>query len=106
MDSTNAVERQLVLPLPRSYEEAAEWGARYKKGSRVYAMYPQTTSLYPGTVVDNSTYCRGFDDIIVVEFDEEELDATGSVKQYHIPARFVTLVPREFHASQKPGEKR
>ena len=27
-------------------------------------------------------------------------DMTGQVPQYHIPARFVTLIPREFPASQ------
>ena len=92
---TILVSRQLVLPLPRSYGEAAEWGTRYvvmdtewqrkrfhvflnlsvcrlKKGMRVYAMYPNTTSLYMATVVDSITYCRGDDDIIVVEFDEDE----------------------------------
>lgn len=45
---------------------------RLKKGLRIYAMYPHTTSLYVATVVDNMTYCRGDDDIIVVEFDEDE----------------------------------
>jgi SGF29 tudor-like domain len=41
------VGRNLCLPLPRSPYEAAEWCSRYlKKGSRVYAMYPQTTALY------------------------------------------------------------
>lgn len=45
---------------------------RLKKGLRIYAMYPHTTSLYVATVVDNTTYCRGDDDIIVVEFDEDE----------------------------------
>jgi hypothetical protein len=45
---------------------------RIKKGSRVYAMYPETTSLYSATVIDSTTYCRDDDDIIVVEFDGEE----------------------------------
>ena len=45
---------------------------RIKKGSRVYAMYPQTTSLYSATVIDSTTYCRDDDDVIVVEFDGEE----------------------------------
>jgi hypothetical protein len=94
------VARSLILPLPRTYSEAAEWCQRCKKGSRVYAMYPQTTSLYSATVIDNITYCRDDDDIIVVEFDGEEPDVTGQVPKYHIPARFVTLIPREFPASQ------
>jgi hypothetical protein len=69
---SNQVARSLVLPLARTYSEAAEWCQRCKKGARVYAMYPQTTSLYSATVIDNTTYCREDDDIIVVEFDGEE----------------------------------
>eukprot|EP00977_Amphora_coffeiformis_P001942 scaffold370_cov176-Amphora_coffeaeformis.AAC.19 len=102
----NAVSRSLVLPLPRNYSEAAEWGQHYRKGSRVYAMYPETTSLYTGTVFDNTTYCQGDDDIIVVEFDGDEPDHTGSPPKCHIPARFVTLIPREFPSFQdKPARR-
>jgi len=99
------VIRSLVLPLPRSPAEANEWANRLiKKGSRVYAMYPQTTSLYAATVTDSLTYCRGDDDIIVVQFDGEDADPyTGQFPSYHIPARFVTLIPREFPASQSGG---
>ena len=43
------IHRSNVLPLPNSYEEAADWGSRYLKGVRVYTMYPSTTSLYPAT---------------------------------------------------------
>lgn len=100
------VSRSLVLPLPRNVSEASEWGSFYrfyKKGSRVYAMYPQTTSLYTATVVDCSTYCRREDDIIVVEFDGDEADpATGKLPACHIPARFVTLIPKEFPGAQAP----
>lgn len=101
---TTNVARNLVLPLPRNFSEAADWASRLKKGSRVYGMYPHTTSLYPATVVDATTYCRGDDDIIVVEFDGEEADSsTGVIPTYHIPARFVTLIPKEFPASEKPS---
>ena len=100
---TQLVARSLVLPLPRSFSEAAEWGSRLKKGYRVYAMYPNTTSLYSATVVDCTTYCRGDDDIIVVEFDGDEPDETGQIAKCHIPARFVTLIPRDFPASAPPG---
>lgn len=99
------VARNLVLPLPR-YSEAAEWGQHYRKGSRVYAMYPETTSLYTGTVFDNTTYCQGDDDIIVVEFDGDEPDHTGSPPKCHIPARFVTLIPREFPSFQDKATRR
>lgn len=101
--SSVLVDRKLILPLPRNFSEAADWGQRVKKGSRVYAMYPQTTSLYPATVVDNSTYCRDDDDIVVVEFDGDEPDTTGMIPKCHIPARFVTIIPREFAASQPPS---
>mmetsp|Transcript_32641 Transcript_32641/g.37137 ORF Transcript_32641/g.37137 Transcript_32641/m.37137 type:complete len:651 (-) Transcript_32641:35-1987(-) len=102
-----AVARNFVLPLPRTFSEAADWGSRYRKGFRVYAMYPLTTSLYSGTVIDNTTYCRDEDDIIVVEFDGDEANAiTGKMAQYHIPARFVTLIPKEFPAAQNPNRKR
>eukprot|EP00536_Pseudo-nitzschia_multiseries_P009355 jgi/Psemu1/288401/fgenesh1_pg.258_\ len=96
------VARSLVLPLPRSPAEANEWASKLiKRGSRVYAMYPETTVLYAASVIDSTTYCRGDDDIIVVQFDEEEADLmTGKFPSYHIPARFVTLIPRESPASQ------
>jgi len=136
---TARVSRNLVLPLPRTFSEAAEWGQRCKKDSRVYAMYPHTTSLYSATVIDNVTYCRQDDDIIVVEFDGDEpgtkkllffvlyivfgvainedhsspsfplfspADETGVLPKHHIPARFVTLIPREFEASLANNKKR
>jgi hypothetical protein len=101
-----SVSRSLVLPLPRSASEAAEWGQHYRKGMRVYAMYPETTSLYTATVMDNSTYCQGDNDIIVVEFDGDEPDATGSPPRCHIPAGFVTLIPREFPGAQDKAARR
>jgi SGF29 tudor-like domain len=105
--NTISVARSNVLPLPRSYAEASDWGSRCRKGCRVYAMYPMTTSLYSGTVIDNTTYCRGDDDVIVVEFDGDDVDAfTGKLPQYHIPARFVTLIPREFPGSSQTQKKR
>ena len=62
-------------------------------------MYPNTTSLYCATAVDNTTYCRGDDDIVVVEFDGDE-DDNHNLPQRHIPARFVTLIPPEFPAAK------
>jgi hypothetical protein len=79
------VARNLVLPLARTHFEANEWATRLlKKGSRVYAMYPQTTSLYAATVIDSTTYCRGDDYIIVVQFDGEEAEITGQFPSYHV----------------------
>ncbi len=91
---------------------------------------PHTTALYCASVVDNHTYCRNQDDIIVVEFDGDEgevnvttttcgdamflslslmhkglfpshlyslstVDEFGNIPHRHIPARFVTMMPRE-----------
>lgn len=100
------VVRSLILPLPRSFSEAAEWCQRYRKGTRVYAMYPHTTSLYTATVLDYTTYCREDDDIVVVEFDGDEPDHTGAIPKCHIPARFVTVIPREFPGAQTTSKKR
>ncbi|GKY99958.1 hypothetical protein MPSEU_000949400 [Mayamaea pseudoterrestris] len=98
--TNQAVARDLVLPLPRSYSEAAEWCSRLKKGYRAYCMYPQTTSLYSATVVDSTMYARGDDDVVVVEFDGDEPDPiTGAIPKCHVPARFVTLIPRDFAAA-------
>mmetsp|Transcript_48367 Transcript_48367/g.94496 ORF Transcript_48367/g.94496 Transcript_48367/m.94496 type:complete len:703 (-) Transcript_48367:26-2134(-) len=102
--SIKEIERERVLPLPRSYQEAEEWGSRCRKGTRVYAMYPKTTTLYSSTVVDNTTYCRGEDDVIVLEFDEDE-DDFGNLPQRHIPSRFVSPIPREFPAAQVTRKK-
>lgn len=99
VNSARAIPRQHVLPLPRSFSEASDWGTRIRKNVRVYAMYPNTTALYCGTVIDSTTYCRNQDDIIVVQFDGDE-DDNGVVPHRHIPARFVTLIPREFKASK------
>lgn len=100
------VPRNLVLPLPRSHGEAAEWNTRIKKGSRVYAMYPMTTSLYSATAIDSTSFCRGDDDIVVVEFDGDDQDESGNLPKYHIPARFVTLIPRDFPAANTTSKKK
>ena len=34
------------------------------------------------------------------------VDASGQLPKYHIPARFVTLIPREFPAAQAGNKKR
>ena len=98
------LSRSAVLPLPRSIDEAVEWGSRlvmtcihrkvfqnklfmiisiissYPKGTRVYAMYPSTTSFYPATVVDNAMFDlqrNTKEGILVVQFDDE-----GKSKSY------------------------
>lgn len=100
LSSARAVKRQHILPLARSHMEGNDWGKRLRKGSRVYAIYPKTISFYCATVIDCSTYCRNQDDVIVVEFDGDE-DESGTTPQRHIPARFVTLVPREFETNKR-----
>jgi SGF29 tudor-like domain len=104
-DSAIKVARSLILPLPRSVSEAADWGQRYKKGSRVYALYPNTTALYTATILDATTYARDDDDIIVVRFDGDEPDASGTIPSCHIPSRFVTLIPKGFPGEQASSEE-
>mmetsp|Transcript_10023 Transcript_10023/g.18170 ORF Transcript_10023/g.18170 Transcript_10023/m.18170 type:complete len:384 (+) Transcript_10023:3-1154(+) len=99
------IARNLILPLPRKLLEAAEWGFRAKKSTRVYAVYPETSSLYAATVVDNTTYCRKDEDIIVVEFEGDE-DEFGALPQRHVPARFVTLIPAEMGGGDGPQKKK
>ena len=93
--STYSLSHLAVLPLPRNYVEAAEWGnLLYCKGSCVYAMYPDMTSLYSATVLDSTSYCQECDDIIVVQFDEDEPnDVMGLIPKCHIPSCFVTPMP-------------
>lgn len=104
LSSARAVKRQHIIPLAKSTPEGNEWGKRLRKGNRVYAKYPQTTTLYSATVIDCTTYCRNEDDVIIVAFDGDE-DEDGNTPQRHILARFVTLVPREFETNA-PRKKR
>uniref|UniRef100_A0A7S3QFE2 SGF29 C-terminal domain-containing protein n=1 Tax=Chaetoceros debilis TaxID=122233 RepID=A0A7S3QFE2_9STRA len=100
------VSRQYILPLPQSHEEGNEWMYRCRKGFRVYAMDPQTSSFHPATVLDSTTYCEDEDNICIIEFDMKD-SSTGGTKgiQRHVPARFVTLIPRDFSSSTKPRAK-
>lgn len=67
-------------------------------------MYPNTTSLYPATVIDNSTRFIEDERMIVVEFDGDE-DALMNIPQRHIPSRFVTPIPVELDTSKKGNKK-
>lgn len=71
LSKVRMIERKYVLPLPRTYLEGNEWLYRCRKSSRVYAMYPSRTALFPATVVDSTSYCLDDDNICVVEFDGE-----------------------------------
>jgi hypothetical protein len=58
------------------------------------------TSLHGATVVDNTTFCRGDDDIIVIEFYEDEKGTfvfwthVYVIILYTRSAHFVSVVPR------------
>jgi len=69
LSKVKMIDRKYVLPLPKTHVEGNEWLYRCRKGFRVYAMYPSTTSLYPATVVDSTSFCQGDDNVCVVEFD-------------------------------------
>jgi hypothetical protein len=81
INNAREIARKHVLPLPSSTREANKWGnIRARKGSRVFALYPKTTSLYPATVINNTAYCRGEDHIMVLEFDDDE----GELNAYNL----------------------
>lgn len=126
------IPRKCVLPLPRTHSEGNEWLFRCRKGFRVYAMYPGSSKFFAGTVVDSTNYCLGEDNICVVEFDGDKggetltmysilllnfnrynhltlisgIENTDKVAQRHIPARFVSLIPREFPGSKQQRGRR
>ena len=96
--STYSLLHLAVLPLPQNYAEVAEWGNLfYHKGSHVYAMYPDTTSQYSAPVLDSTSYCQEYNDIIVVQFDEDEPnDVMGLIPKCHIPSCCATPIPPNY----------
>ena len=64
--SARMVNREHILPLPRSIQEANAYGTKIRKGYRIYAMYPRTTNsgyfFLCATVVDAVTYCQKEDE--------------------------------------------
>ena len=102
-------DRQDILPMPRSYLEASTWGTKlFMKGIRVLAMYPigNSPTLYEATVIDNSTWCRDLDDIVVIEFDGDKC-TPGDVPKRHVPARCMTLLPvkTRFHLEKRTRKR-
>lgn len=102
-------DRQDILPMPRSYLEASTWGTKlFMKGTRVLAMYPigNSPTLYEATVIDNSTWCRDLDDIVVVEFDGDKR-MPGDVPKRHVPARCMTVLPvkTRYHLEQRTRKR-
>jgi len=101
-----SVRRSSVLPLPCNHEEEYESLMRCNKGTRVYAMYPSTMSLYPATVVDNITFSKGNEKMCVVQFDGDEDKSTGTVPQRKVPARFLTMIPLPMYPSNSRGKSK
>ena len=72
-----------VQALPSTDGEMVPYGI----GSRVSAVYPSTTSFYPGTVVQaprSSTAAR-----LVIKFDDDEDETTGHTAEHRIPRNHV-----------------
>jgi hypothetical protein len=63
-----------------------------QRGDRVQAVFPETTSFYPATVVKTpkQTSASGSSWEIVVRFDGDE-DNSGKPPPRRVPARFVVL---------------
>jgi len=93
------VKRQYVLPFPRSYKESTEWTNRYKPGIFVLAVHPGHSTLHRARVIDNTTWCKGNDDILVVKYDGDK-DNFLSKGEHFILARLVTLIPKDLEKSK------
>eukprot|EP00126_Sphaerothecum_destruens_P015172 Sdes_comp9096_c0_seq1m556 len=76
-----------IIPLPKW--NAASPNLFHKKGSSVYALYPQTTCFYSAVVTrtPTETNCN-----YLIEFSDDE-DVDGCTPDREIPQRFVLKVP-------------
>ncbi len=60
-----------------------------KKGDKVLAVFPETTSFYGATIMKNPKFTSGTNHWdIIVNFDDDE-DNSGKIPARQVPARFV-----------------
>jgi SAGA-associated factor 29 len=84
-----------VVPLSKANSPDAD---NFQAGDRVMAVYPNTTSFYPCTVVFGPRQSGGGVQSknttrVVVKFDDDE-DETGTIPEHRIPRRYVLPLPR------------
>jgi hypothetical protein len=83
-----------VVPLSKVNSPDAD---TFQALDRVMAVYPNTTSFYPCTVVFGPRQSGGVQSRnttrVVVKFDDDE-DETGNIPEHKIPRRYVLPLPR------------
>jgi hypothetical protein len=83
-----------VVPLSKVNSPDAD---TFQALDRVMAVYPNTTSFYPCTVVFGPRQSGGVQsrntNRVVVKFDDDE-DETGTIPEHKIPRRYVLPLPR------------
>jgi SAGA-associated factor 29 len=77
--------------------------AHLRRGDRVLAVFPETTSFYPAVVAKNpkppaNNSNTGWD--VVVKFDDDE-DENGKNPARRVPARFVLRLSQEENESEE-----
>jgi hypothetical protein len=87
---TYKVKRAQVVLLPRAKEAQPRF---YPKGSKVFALYPGTTSFYPARVVDNTIRKDG-EHFLKLYFDDDE-DDTGVLPGREVACKHVTVLPSQ-----------
>ena len=85
-----SVDRANLIPLPTSMPEV--WGKDtvYKKGTKVLAMFQNTTTFYPATVVLPPKSSKDF--MYMLEFDDDDNDEGKPVKRFVHP-KYVIHFP-------------
>uniref|UniRef100_A0A7S2V2U9 SGF29 C-terminal domain-containing protein n=1 Tax=Fibrocapsa japonica TaxID=94617 RepID=A0A7S2V2U9_9STRA len=88
------VKRNCLLVLASEEESAAGSGLaeHYPVGTRVLAMYPETTSFYQATISAGVFLSVDGKELCVVQFDDDE-DETGQLPHREVPVRFIAVPP-------------
>mmetsp|Transcript_10532 Transcript_10532/g.20927 ORF Transcript_10532/g.20927 Transcript_10532/m.20927 type:complete len:247 (+) Transcript_10532:99-839(+) len=72
----------------------------FTKGSRVLAIFPETTSFYKAVVSKAPVWSQGRDGTsicseLILKFEDDE-DETGKTPHRRVPSRYVISVPEEY----------
>lgn len=62
--------------------------ARLRRGDHVLAVFPETTSFYPGTVAKNLKSTGNVGTDVIIKFDDDE-DEQGKPVARKVPTRFI-----------------
>lgn len=79
-----------VFDLPESQVVVLSPLERLSKGDSVYAVYPDTTSFYPATVVQSTTQRKA--PVVLVHF-VDDADEFGVTHDKAVPLQLIMLPP-------------